>query len=149
MPPLSWHLTGFPLSWTSCLLAARTGAILLDSDWFSGHLRSGLSVRNVRLIEPPLAASACSPLLKMRQNETPFEQLPVVPPERLLPALLRLVRTGLPIQFRYLTHLTRLAIQHHLHPFMWLVHAYGEVVRGRRMEIRGGGVLPAGVLQHQ
>lgn len=71
----------------------------------------------------------------------------MVPPEHLLPALLSLVRTELPIQFRYLTHLTRLAIQHHLRPFMWLVHAFGEVVLSSRRETRGGGLLPARALQ--
>ncbi|PRW56072.1 ankyrin PH and SEC7 domain containing secG-like [Chlorella sorokiniana] len=67
-----------------------------------------------------------NPLLYMRENETPFEQLPVVPPKRLLTALLALLRAGLPTQFRFLTGLTRLAIRNHLQPFMWLVHAFGS-----------------------
>lgn len=59
-----------------------------------------------------------SPLLQLRQNETPIEELPAVPPERLLPALLAFVRSSLPTEFRYLTNLTRMAMMAQLAPFM-------------------------------
>ncbi len=65
-----------------------------------------------------------SPLLQLRANETPYDQLRTVPPERLLPVLLELLRASLPTSFDYLTNLTRTAIQNHLRPFMWLDRAF-------------------------
>lgn len=73
---------------------------------------------------PPNTPLAClparSPLMRLRQNETPIDQLPVLPPGRLLPALLAFLRASLPTPFRYLTILTRTALMNHLWPFMWL-----------------------------
>lgn len=72
----------------------------------------------------------------MRQHETPFEQLPAVAPRRLLLALLAFLRTSLPTQFRFITNLTRVAMQNQLLPFMWLRR---HPILGGRAEGRLGG----------
>lgn len=70
---------------------------------------------------PPWAHPRCS-LMQLRASETPVEQLPTVPPSRLLPALLSFLRASAPTHFCYVTNLTRMAMQKHLQPFMELVH---------------------------
>ena len=81
---------------------------------------------NALLPAPPRThPPARSPLLLLRANETPYDQLPTVPPERLLPVLLELLRASLPTYFRFLTNLTRAAIQNHLSPFMRMARAFG------------------------
>lgn len=82
----------------------------------------------------------------MRSDETPFEQLPSVPPERLLPELLRFVRSSLATEFRWVTNLTDLAIALHLQPFMSLVRPtfLGEWRLARRQRRAPAGARPDG-----
>lgn len=138
MPPHLWRSVSCQMSWTS-FLWARTSEWERGPDWKGRGLHAELPRLTPSKPTPAPLRPACSPLLQLRQNQTPFERLPIIPPERLLPALLGLVRKGLPTRFRFVTHLTALAIKNHLHPFMKLVHAYGEERPWGPPSMPGGG----------